>query len=343
MAVRGQGARGSLVLCLQILLVAVAYYLSAKLGLRLALVRGQVTPLWPPTGIGLACLLLLGPRCLPGIPLGALLVNLPIGPSFWVVVGISAGNTLAPLVAYVLLTRVGFRIELDRLRDAVALVFLGALGGMLVSATLGAGTLYLVGALPASGFWAGWSVWWTGDAMGVLVITPLLLIASQVRWRWRIPTLRWLEAAALLVAAMGVIVVANRTSTPLFFLAFPVLTWAALRFQQRGAAPCAMIVAVAAALGAARGIGPFADLSLLQKMIILQVFNASVALTGLLLAAITSQRDEALRAVERAVGQLSDAVATLEPYRLLRGGVLDGELSRPGRRGVDKQAATEVG
>src|SRR5262245_60387079 len=116
-AVRGPGSRPQLVLLLQILLVAVAYYLSAKIGLGLALVRGQVTPLWPPTGIGLACLLLLGMRCLPGIPIGALLVNLPIGPSFWVVIGISAGNTLAPLCAYVLLTRVGFRPQLDRLRD----------------------------------------------------------------------------------------------------------------------------------------------------------------------------------------------------------------------------------
>ncbi len=175
--------RASLVVCLQVVLVAAAYILSAKLGLRLALVRGQVTPLWPPTGIGLACLLLMGMRCLPGIPLGAFAVNIALGPSLPVVLVITAGNTVAPLCAYLLLKQVGFRIELDRLRDAVALVFLGALGGMLLSATMGAGILYLTGALPASGFWAGWSVWWTGDAMGVLVITPLLLVASRVRPR----------------------------------------------------------------------------------------------------------------------------------------------------------------
>jgi integral membrane sensor domain MASE1 len=325
---RGQGARGYLVVCLQCLLVAVAYYLSAKLGLRLALVRGQVTPLWPPTGIGLACLLVLGIRVQPGIIIGAFLVNLPIGPTFWVVIGVSAGNSLAPLCAYVLLRRVGFRVEMDRLWDAINLVFLGALGGMVVSATLGAGTLYLAGALPASGFLSGWSVWWTGDAMGVLVITPFLLVASRIQWHWRTPTTRWLEAVALVMCTIGVIVVANRTATPLFFLAFPLLTWAALRFQLRGAAPSALIVVTAAVLGAAADVGPFAGMSLLQKMIVLQVFNASTALTALLLATITSQRNDALRAVERAVGQLSDAVATLEPYRLLRGGVLDGELRR---------------
>lgn len=340
MIVRGQ--REYLVTGLQVVVVAAAYILSAKLGLGLALVRGQITPLWPPTGIGLASLLLLGPRCLPGIPLGAFIVNITLGPSFPSVLMITVGNTVAPLCAYLLLRRVGFRAELDRLRDAIALVFLGALGGMLISASLGTGMLYVEDALPSGGFWAGWAVWWTGDAMGVLVVTPLLLIASRIRWHWHPPTLRWLEAAALMASGLGVLIVSDRTSTPLFFLTFPVLTWAALRFQQRGAAPCVLVFAVAAALGAAHGSGPFAGLSLLQKMIILQVFNASTALTALLLAAITSQRNEALRAVERAVGQLTDAVATLEPYRLLRGGVLDG-VRVPIHTDLEKQRSTDFG
>lgn len=335
--------RGYLVVCLQIVVVAAAYIVSAKLGLRFAVLREQVTPLWPPTGIGLACLLLMGRKVLPGIPLGAFAVNVSLGPSVPAVLMITVGNTLAPLCAYVLLKRVGFRVELDRLRDAVALVFLGALGGMLVSATVGTGALLVTGALPAHGYWAGWLVWWTGDAMGVLVVTPLLLILPGIRWSWRAPPIRWVEAFALITCAVGVITLSNRTTTPLFFLAFPVLTWAALRFQLRGAAPCALIVATAAALGATRGAGPFTGLSLLQQMIVLQVFNASIALTALLLAAITAQRNDALRAVERAVGQLSNAVATLEPYRLLRGGVLDGELRSPIPTGVEKQHSSDFG
>ena len=57
---------------LRIIAVAVAYYAAAEAGLRLALVGNQVTPLWPPTGIGLACLLVLGLRTWPGITIGAL-------------------------------------------------------------------------------------------------------------------------------------------------------------------------------------------------------------------------------------------------------------------------------
>src|SRR2546423_421058 len=165
------------------LLMAAAYYGSARIGLQLALVRGQVTPLWPPTGIGLACLLVFGIRRWPGITLGAFLTNITLGPSLPGVIAISAGNTLAPVLAWLLLRQVGFRIELDRLRDALALVFLGAFAGMLISGLLGTTTLVITGGVPVSSFASTLSVWWTGDAMGVLVVTPVLLVLSQVRWR----------------------------------------------------------------------------------------------------------------------------------------------------------------
>jgi integral membrane sensor domain MASE1 len=304
------------------LFVAAAYYLAAKIGLRLALVRGQVTPLWPPTGISLSCLLLLGIRCWPGITAGAFLANIAFGPSLPAVVMISAGNTLAPVCAYLLLTRAGFQPDLGRLRDALALIGLGAFTGMLASATIGSGTLVLVGALPPGDFWATWSVWWTGDAMGVLVVAPVLLIGATTRWRGRVPPTRWLEAAALLVVTVAVTMVVTQTSAHLLFLTFPVLIWAALRFQQVGAAPCNMIVSVAVVLAAAGGHGPFADLDTLPMMITLQLFNGSATLTALLLAAITNERNVAQRSVEHAVAKLTGAVRMLEPYSLLRNSLL---------------------
>src|SRR5438105_13915053 len=100
-------------------IVGLAYYVAAILSLRLALVRGQVTPIWPPTGIAVAALLLFGLRLWPGIFLGALLVNLPISPHPLVALGIAGSNTLAPVVAAMLLRRLGFRSELSRLRDAI--------------------------------------------------------------------------------------------------------------------------------------------------------------------------------------------------------------------------------
>jgi integral membrane sensor domain MASE1 len=144
-----------------------------------------------------------------------------------------------------------------------------------------------------------------------------------------------IEAVCLPLAIAGVLVLANQSRMPLFFLAFPLLVWAAVRFQLRGAAPCALLMSLAAAYGAAEGIGPFARLGVLEKMVALQAFNASTALTALLLAAITTQRNEAQHTVVRAVVQLTDAVASLEPYSLLRDGRLENVLrARPTR---DKQ------
>lgn len=287
--------------------------------------------MWPPTGIALACLLLLGIRCWPGITIGAFAANVAIGPDLPAVVVISIGNTVAPIVACILLARVGFRIDLTRLKDALALVFLGAFGGMLISATLGTATLVVAGALPGRDFWSTWSVWWTGDAMGVLVVTPVLLIAGTMWWTWRVPVGRWVEGGALLVGTTVLTVAVTQSSTPLLFLILPMLIWAALRFQHVGAAPCALVVSVTVVLAAAAGDGPFAGLELLPKMVMLQAFNGSAALTALLLAAITNERNEAQRAVERAVSQLADAVSMLEPYSLLRNGLLDKVLR--GRKG----------
>jgi integral membrane sensor domain MASE1 len=314
--------RRYLVAGLQMLFVAVAYYLAAKIGLRLALVRGQVTPLWPPSGISLACLLLLGVRCWPGITAGAFLVNVAFGPSLPAVIVISTGNTIAPVCAYFLLTRVDFRTDLGRLRDALALIGLGAFTGMLVSATIGSGTLFVAGALTHGDFWATWSVWWTGDAMGVLVIAPVLLVAATTRWRRSVPPARWLEAAALLVVAVGVTLVVTQTSTHLLFLIFPVLIWAAFRFQQVGAVPCNLVVSVMIVLAASAGHGPFAGLDTLPMMITLQMFNGAATLTALLLAAITNERNEAQHSVEQAVAKLTGAVRMLEPYSLLRNSLL---------------------
>ena len=78
---------------LQTLAVAGAYFAAAKVGLQQELVGGQVTPLWPPTGIALACLLLMGLRVWPGITLGAFLINMSIGPTLLAAAAISVGNT----------------------------------------------------------------------------------------------------------------------------------------------------------------------------------------------------------------------------------------------------------
>ncbi|AQU71008.1 MASE1 domain-containing protein [Streptomyces niveus] len=299
---------------LTILAVAALYYATARLGLLQQLVRGQVTPLWPPTGISVAALLLFGTRVWPGIAIGALAVNATIGPNVWSVLAIVAGNTLAPVCSYLLLHRAGFHNDLDRLQDAVSLVFLGALGPMLISATVGSGTLFLSGALSASGFWPTWSVWWTGDAMGVLVVTPFLLVVRWARWPPAVGPLVWAEAAALSACTLAVTYLAtNAASSSLLFLVFPFLIWASFRFERAGAAPCALAISTLAILASGRMTGPFEHHNLLTNMVTLQAFNGTVSLTALVLTAVVTERNRTHEEIERLCAQLSTAVTNQSP------------------------------
>lgn len=320
-AVRALTSREAGLVLLRIAAMAALYYGAAELGLQQQLVRGQVTPLWPPTGVAVAGLLAVGPRVWPGIALGAFLANVSLGPSIPAVLLIVAGNTLAPVCAYLLLRRAGFRTELDRLRDVPALVFLGALGGMLVSATVGSAVLLVSGAIDGSDFWPTWSVWWTGDAMGVLVVTPFLLMLRRARRPVGVGWPRWAEAAALAAGTVLVTHLATRTSNAsLLFLVFPFLIWAAYRFRQPGAATCTLAVSTLAILAAAGGSGPFAGHDLFSNMVTLQAFNGTAALTALLLAAVVTERDETHQEIKRLCSRLAEVVAQIEPRPEAYGG-----------------------
>ena len=291
-----------------LILVGAAYYLGARLGLSLSLVRDNVTPLWPPTGIAVAAFLLWGREIWPAVGLAAFAVNLPISEGPLPAAVTAVGNVLAPLVAVALLERVGFRRQLDRRRDAMAIVFLGALASMLISATIGALTLFVSGAIPSDELLVAWAVWWTGDAMGVLVVAPFLL-CLPLFWELRSwSRTRWVEAGTILVVVAAVTSVAAYSSLHLLFLALPVLGWASWRLQLRGAAPAALIASLVVTWSAARDLGLFESGSLFEKMLTLQAFNACVALTSFFLAALVSDRIRAAATLETAAAELEERV-----------------------------------
>ncbi len=274
-----------------LVLVAVAYWVAARLSLNLALVHGQVTPIWPPTGIALVAILVLGRRVWPAVYVAALAVNLPIGPSPSGAAVIAAGNTVAPLVAAELLRLARFHLEIDRLRDAAAIIGLAALVGMSISASVGTSVLVISGAVPRDAFWQTWAVWWTGDAMGVLLVAPFLLSLLSKSPKSALTLRDGVELAALLVGIGLVTFVLFQIPLPLEYLVFPLIMVAAWRFRLRGAAPAALLASGIAIWSAVQGTGPFATESLLQKMVTLQVFNVCVALTSFVLASFIATRE----------------------------------------------------
>ena len=293
-------------------LVGVAYYLGARLGLSLSLVENNVTPLWPPTGIAVAAFLVFGRGLWPAVAVAALAVNLPISETAVAAAVTAVGNTLAPWVAATLLRLVGFRRQLDRLKDAIAIVFLGALASMLISATIGAGTLVVSHAIPSDEFASAWAVWWTGDAMGVLVVAPFLLslplFVELEPWRWR----SMLEAGLILVAVVALMAWASTTQQHALFLALPLLGFASWRLQLRGVAPAALIASLVLTSAATREVGPFEGRTLFQEMFTLQAFNACVALVSFFLAALVTERNRTALALAATADSEHQIAATLQ-------------------------------
>ena len=289
------------------LLLGAAYYATAQLSLRLALVDENVTPLWPPTGIAVVAFVFFGSRLWPAVAVAALLVNLPISSAPWAAATTAVGNTLAPIVAAVLLARAGFRPQIERLRDALVLVP-AALVSTLISATVGAGTLVASDAIDGASFPGAWSVWWAGDAMGILVVAPFLL-TLPFTMRSAMAFGRWAELVALLAILAVVCSVALTTDHALLFAVVPVIGWISWRFQQAGAAPAALLVSAMATWAAVAETGPFAGASLFERMLTLQAFNASVAMTSFVFAALVTERARTRDELQAAAHKLERRVA----------------------------------
>ncbi|WP_373301426.1 MASE1 domain-containing protein [Streptomyces djakartensis] len=309
--VGSQDPRAPVVVVLQALAVAACYYVSGQLGLLRELVVGGsvVTPIWPPTGVSVAFLLIFGPRCWPGIALGAFFVIMSLTTLSPSVFGVLVGNTAAPVVGYLLLRRAGFRTDLARLRDGLALVFLGAFTAMLISSTVGAGLLLVTDKVDWPDFWAVWLAWWVGDAMGVLLVTPVLLLLSRVRRPLRLT--RWKEVLGLALIACCVVPLAAHSSISVMFLVYPLLIWAALRFQLAGSMLCALVASVLATVAATDRSGPFERLTRVEVMIKLQAFNGAMALTALILSAVITEQINTRRSVEHACQELVEVLEHL--------------------------------
>ena len=298
-----------------IALLAAGYVVAGRLGLVITAVGGFATPVWAPTGLSLAALVLFGQRLWPGIALGALLVNLWAGASAGVALGISAGNTLeAVLGAYALGRVPGFDPGLGRLKDVLALVLLAALLSTAVSATVGVSTLFLGGVLPRAELLATWRVWWVGDAVGAIVVAPLLMAAPALRDLLRDRRRLWEGVGIVLLGVvLGQLVFRLEPSTPLHLLVrpasfFPLLVWAALRFGPGGGAAATFLASILAIWGTASGTGPFVYPTLAERLTLLQGFMANLAATTLVLAAVTTERRRAESALREANDELEARV-----------------------------------
>ncbi|MBW8769294.1 MAG: MASE1 domain-containing protein [Gemmatimonadetes bacterium] len=281
------------------LALAAVYFLAARIGLVFHPVSGFATLIWPPAGIALAAILLLGRHVAPGIFLGAFAANWVSGAGVLAAIGIGLGNTGEALVGAVVLQRMpGFSITLERVSSVVVLIVWSAVASTLIAATAGVMSLHLAGHIGAARIFETWRAWWIGDMVGVMLFAPLVL--AWANRRCAPLAVHWLETAALvasLAIACGVaffneLLRIPQLTTP-FHQADPlvaILLWAALRFGQRGVTTAVLCASTVAVISAAMGLGPFTTLAFNDALLPLQMFIAIVAATCLIISATIAER-----------------------------------------------------
>jgi signal transduction histidine kinase len=267
------------------------YYGGAKTGYLLEFAGPVAAIVWLPVGVGIAFLYLGGLRYWPGVLIGDLLANnytaLPIGSAL----GQTCGNMLEVVLAALLLRRLVPRgSPLASVRGVGAIV-VAILGGTMVSASIGSVSLLSGEVIDWNAVPTVWRTWWLGDASGALIVVPLALAWYRplpVGWRpWR-----WMEAAVLVGAIIGLGAYASRSSDPLLYLVFPLLIWAALRFGQRGATLAVAVTAILTVWNTTHHEGPFHFESISRSVLSAQLFIAVSALSALCLAAVVTEREQ---------------------------------------------------
>jgi signal transduction histidine kinase len=288
------------------LCVAAAYFGSAKVGLELSVAHGVITPVWPPTAISLVALVMFGPRLWPAVAAGAFLSNATSGVSLTVAAAIAVGNTLEAVVGAGLLRRAGFRPSLERTRDVLALAILGAFVSTTLAATNGVTTLAIADSPAASPYGSAWVLWWLGDAMGDLLLAPMLFVLASRPLR--LPRRRLVEGvvlATLLAGTSAVVFLGGLWRYP--YVVFPLLVWATLRFKQLGAATGSFVVAAFGVAGVVAGQTPLGDTDPTTEVQILQALLAFMAVSLLVLGATLAERDEAEQSLATAHANLAEA------------------------------------
>ena len=287
------------------LTLAVIYTFAGKLGLALAFVNRSATAVWPPTGIALAAVVVLGPGVWPGIFLGAFLTNEFTAGTATTSLLIAAGNTLEALLGGYFVRRfAGGRAVFDQGRTIFLFVLLAGLISTTVSATIGVTTLSLFGFGSWPSYWPTWFTWWLGDAAGAIVIAPALMLWAadrSVRWSRE----QWLERSALFVTVVGAgWLVFVKAGYPLTFLCIPICVWAAYRFGPREAATVTCLFSLIAIWGSIHGLGTFGAPYLHDTLLLLQAFMAVTSIVGLTVGAAASGRRHAEERLRLANEQL---------------------------------------
>src|SRR5262249_27400951 len=247
-----------------------------------------------------------------GVAAGAFLVNLSTPMPAATALTIAAGNTLGPLLAAALLEKKSLT-RIRRLSDLIYLVTCGAVA-LTVNALIGPTPLYLTGIHAWKELPIACLMWWLGDCIGLLIITPLMLNFAEFKtMKPRLAELAllllWLFTGTAALLHQEII-----TEEGFAFALLPFMIWAAVRFSVAGAALASCLVASVVIWETAQGAGPFfAYGEPLFDAGVLQMFLGVLSLSGLCLAAVIAERTS----IQEALAREQKLRLAQEQYRMI--------------------------
>lgn len=287
---------------MQLMLVALAYFVCGKLGLAIPYVGSHITLIWLPTGIAVSVLLRWGNRYWPGIFIGAFAIHFSVDTAPLLDGSIALGNTLAPLLVVWVLRRYRFDATFDRAHD-IALLVLASVIGMMLSASVGVGSLVIWDALGSNDINVAWWSWWAGDVVGVLLSAPLVLNLTRTEWTrlWsqRIEFLTW---CMVMVALSLVVFVLNNNakgySHPLVFMVLPVVVWSSMRLGVLGSSLGVLLLVFISALATSNGLGPFHTEGHHHGLLLSWLFFSTLVMVELIVVALQARRTRVERVLQ---------------------------------------------
>ncbi len=298
---------------LQIAGIAVFYYGTARLSLLLAAGQSNASAIWPPSGIALAFILIWGYRIGPAVFLGAFFADLHalagIGPApdhIIAAFNTAAGNMLEGIVAAYLIRRfTGTGNPFENMKGLSVFFIMGSLVSTSISATTGVlSYCFMTGGWPR--FPALWLTWWIGDAAGMIIVAPIIIMTRHRLWRWR-ENNRIEAFLALLILVVSTTVI-FRNDLHLEYLVIPPLIWIALRIGRFEAAVSILLAAFLMIAFTIRGHGPLMNIKGDVSLIYLQTFIGVVAVTALCISVITYERTRADKTITTFQKRLYDII-----------------------------------
>ncbi|MCW8907225.1 MAG: EAL domain-containing protein [Sedimenticola sp.] len=304
------------------LIYGLLYLLATGVSYQFNAFDPDISAIWFASGIAMGAILLHGPRVLPGILLAALISSGLHYRDPLVVTGMSVAVILEALVGYGLMRYFSdLRRVLVSPAQIVRFLLYCVLVAPLFSALPGCLLLWSTGALQE--LTTGILVWWAGNALGIMLLTPLILAwaepghAPQPRVLTRDKLLLLLLTLCVCALLFGPYLPPELHSYPLTFLLAPLLVWSVFHFPLQTTSLLLLVVAITALFSTALGQGPFEGMQGSYSMLFLQLYIGTVCATALIGKVVLNERQQIqdhLKLAHKVIQHSPDAIVVTDNH-----------------------------